>query len=317
MPMPIVIDTDMATDDWMALLYLLAVPEVRVEAVTVVGTGEAHPRPGERNLRRLLGMVGALHVPTAYGRPDPLQGEGRWPLLIRVSIDLMLLVRCPPVEGNPPELDAVDLLRRTVTEAADPVSVLALGPLTNIAEFATKHPADYARLKQVVVMGGAVDVPGNISPAGFSQLNNHAAEWNIYCDPYAAAVVFAGPVPVTLVPLDVTNRVPLDDVFLTRAERLKGSGSTGDFVWRAMQRIKPAIKRGEYYFWDPLAAVLLVHPDLGTYESLGLRVVGEPGPRSGSTYRSDDGAVVQVCTGVDAARFQSIFLDALGGSNGL
>jgi len=93
------------------------------------------------------------------------------------------------------------------------VVLFSIGPLTNVAQAMQQHPGIVDRIERIVIIGGAENVPGNITPSGFKRVENHTAEWNIYCDPYAAAVVIASGTPTTLVPLDVTNTVPRREIF--------------------------------------------------------------------------------------------------------
>jgi pyrimidine-specific ribonucleoside hydrolase len=309
-PIPIIIDTDMAPDDWMAILYLLQTPVVEVKAITVVATGEAHAKPGTGNALGLLALVGVPGIPVACGRKTPLRGDHKWPLLVRKMVDWRFGLSLPRKKDRPSPHCAVDLLINQIMGSSRKVVLFAVGPLTNIAEALHQHPGLVDKIEQVVIMGGAVKVPGNITPSGFKRVENHTAEWNIYCDPYAAALVFGSGVPVTLVPLDVTNKVPMTRGFYERSALLRLT-SAADFVHKTMGRLKFLIDRHEYYFWDPLAAVLTTHEEIGEYEQMKLKVVVQESPESGRTLESSHGHDVRVCTGVDANRFEQIFLDTL------
>ena len=307
---PVIIDTDMAPDDWMAILYLLQTPLVEVKAVTVVATGEAHARPGTGNALGLLALVNKTGIPVAYGRKTPLCGDHRWPMLVRKLVDWRFGLSLPRKKEKPSHLSAVELLFKKIMESSCKAVLFAIGPLTNVAETIQQNPAIVDRIERIVIMGGALKVSGNITPSGFKRVENHTAEWNIYCDPYAAAVVFASGVPITLVPLDVTNTVPMTLDFYVRSAQLRLTPAA-DFVHRTMGRLKFLIDRHEYYFWDPLAAVLAAHEELGEYEEMKLKVVVQEGPESGRTLESAQGHAVRVCTGVDTERFEEIFLDTL------
>jgi pyrimidine-specific ribonucleoside hydrolase len=309
-PTPIIIDTDMAPDDWMAILYLLQTSIVELKAITVVATGEAHARPGTRNAIGLLALNGNNGVPVACGRKTPLKGDHKWPLMVRKLVDWRFGLSLPRGKQKASHLSAVQLLSEQLLQSSRKVAVLALGPLTNLAEAIQQHPEIIEKIECVVLMGGAVNVPGNITPSGFKMIENHTAEWNIYCDPYAASVVFASKVPVTLVPLDVTNTVPMTWDFFNRLGQMRLTPAA-EFVYRTMGRLKYLIDRHEYYFWDPLAAVLTTRAGLGDYAEMNLKIETQEGPNSGRTFESDDGHIVQVCTGVDKDRFENLFLETL------
>ena len=307
---PVIIDTDMAPDDWMAILYLMQTSIIDVKAITVVATGEAHAGPGTRNALGLLALVGKTSIPVAYGRRTPMRYDHRWPLLMRKLVDWRYGLRLKHKKGKPSALNAVDLLVSQIVESPDKVVVFAIGPLTNIAEALEQHPEISANIERIVIMGGAVNVSGNITPAGFKKVENHAAEWNIYCDPYAAEVVFSSGVAITLVPLDVTNTVPMTLAFYERSAQSRLTPAA-DFVHRTMGRLKFLIGRHEYYFWDPLAAVLLTHEELGEYEDVKLKVMLEQGPECGRTIASEDGNKVRLCNKVDIERFETVFIETL------
>ena len=185
---PIIIDTDMALDDWLAILYLLQRPEVDVLAVTVTGAGEAHCEPGVQNALGLLALAGNPDIPIACGRETPLQGDHTFPQWLRDYVDTLLGLELP---ANPnPAFDgsAVDLLTSAIQESSEKVTVVTLGPLTNIAEAFETDPTLIGNIEMIYIMGGAVDVPGNV---GFMVSGNDAAEANIYVDPSAAAAVLA------------------------------------------------------------------------------------------------------------------------------
>jgi inosine-uridine nucleoside N-ribohydrolase len=311
-PSPVIIDTDMAPDDWMAILYLLTSPHAEVRAITVAATGEAHAGPGTRNALRLLKLADKTSVPVAHGREKPLRGDNGWPLSVRLAIDWRLGMGLPRTAQKPSSQTAVQLLISLIMQSPERMHLLALGPLTNLAEALQTEARLTDKIEQLTIMGGAVNVPGNITPSGFKKLENHHAEWNIYCDPYAASVVFDSGLPVTLVPLDVTNTIPVTKAFRQRSQELQRTASA-QFVHKVLRRLKTLTGEREYYFWDPLAAVLVTHADIGVYEHMPLKVVQEEGPQDGRTLVAKDSSSVRVCTAVDNAQFEAVFLNTLNG----
>lgn len=312
MPTPILVDTDMALDDWMALAYLLMTPAAEVSAITVAATGEAHAGPGVKNALRLLALANAPAVDVAAGRKTPLAGDHRFPLFLRLVMDLRFGLSLPRAKHRPSSRSALEVLRAALERADEPVTVLSLGPLTNLAEL-FDDAALARRVAMLYVMGGALDVPGNLAEID-KKIDNPHAEWNVYIDPHAANRVLRSGVPITLVPLDATNQVPLTDAFLARLSSEAASPAAA-FVLRVIRRIRPLLtsERG-MCFWDPLAAVLAVHPELGRYRTRTVRVVEEEGPESGRVVDDPAGAAVRVCTGVERAAFEDVFLAGLNGA---
>src|SRR5262249_26392071 len=146
-----------------------------------------------------------------------------------------------PEGGEPAEQDAVALFTSTIQDSPEPVTVLALGPLTNVASALEATPELADKIENMVVMGGAVDVDGS----GVSDANT-SAEWNIYSDPHAARLAFESGVPITLVPLDATNEVPVTPEFV---EKLNAEKSTpaAEFVAKLLGNNAESIESGSYY----------------------------------------------------------------------
>lgn len=308
-PRPVIVDTDMAADDWLAILFLLGRPDIEIVAVTVTGTGEAHCEPGVRNALAIVALGGRPDIPVACGREAPLQGTNAFPAPWRENVDRLAGVAIPDGTGTPYDGTAVELLATTLTEPAEPVTLLALGPLTNVGELLRDQTELAERIEATVIMGGAVEVGGNVGVSGVG-IDNPYAEWNIFCDPLAAKLVLdAGP-RVTLVPLDATNDAPVTAAFhdgLAASARTPGAR----FVADVLGSFRPAIEGPGYFFWDPLAAAILVDESLATFDATPLTVTTEPGPEEGRTIRVEEGVSSRFATSADAARFEATFLAAL------
>ncbi|MBN1315816.1 MAG: nucleoside hydrolase, partial [Anaerolineales bacterium] len=202
---PVVIDTDMAPDDWLAILYLLGRSDVNVRAITVTGAGEAHCAAGTRNARNLTALAGRPEIPVACGRETPLEGDHTFPTAWRERVDDLLGLTLPENSREPSSEPAVELLARIIQGSPHKVHLITLGPLTNVAEALEVEPGLVMNLEMITVMGGAVEVAGNVGSS--SNIENYVSGWNFYVDPRAAAEVFSSGAPITLVPLDATNYV--------------------------------------------------------------------------------------------------------------
>ena len=308
-PRAIVIDTDMAADDWMAILTLLQRPEVTVRAITVTGTGEAHCAPGIRHALGLAALSGDDKILVACGRETPLQGNHAFPDSWREGVDTLLGLTLPEGQDTASNLTAVELLASVIQSSPVKVTLLTLGPLTNIAEALQNNPSLADNIERIYIMGGAVDVPGNVGASGVG-INNNTAEWNIYVDPYAANIVLQSSAPIALVPLDATNHAPLTARFYNR---LKSNHTSPEatFVFDVLTQQKAFIDSGGYYFWDPLAAAILADESLATFQNKNLCVVETEGPESGWTKSGNGCPEVRVAVSADGGRFEEMFLDTL------
>ena len=297
----VVVETDMGTDDVMALLYLLRRPDVRVAAIVVDGNGIARCPPGATNALSLAALAGKPKIPVGCGRKRPLEGAHAFPGEWRDGgADFWGLGR-PAKPGRAPAGPGQRVLRSAIQSASRPVEVLTLGPPTELAAFLSASPALKGKIRSVTMMGGAVGVPGNIESP---DIDNPYAEWNFYVDPYAANVVLRSGLPVTLVPLDATSSVPLNAAV---ARRL-GRSPTAEFVRDLIKMFAPL--QGQY-FWDPLAAAILVEPAIGKYATKRVTVIEDEGSESGRTVERADGARVRVATFANRARFERSFSSTL------
>lgn len=198
MPMarPIIIDTDPGKDDALAILMALASPELDVRALTAVA-GNIPLATGAANARRLLELAKRPEVPVYAGADAPL----RRPLVTAAphhGADGLGGVSLPEPKLVLQSAHAVDFIVEAVRRSSEPVTLCPIGPLTNIALAFERAPDIVAKVAEVVLMGGAFRSGGNTTPV---------AEYNIWCDPDAAAAVFASAARIVMIPLDATLQV--------------------------------------------------------------------------------------------------------------
>jgi inosine-uridine nucleoside N-ribohydrolase len=210
--LPTIVDCDPGLDDALALLLVLASPELELLGVTTVA-GNQTVEKTTANALRVLELAGREDVPVARGADGPLVGE------LVVADDahgesgLGGLV-LPEPATEPANEHAVDFLAERLLAADRAVTLFSLGPLTNLALLLALHPDATRGIERIVLMGGAIG-EGN---------QTASAEFNIWIDPEAAASVFQSGLDVTMVGLDVTNRAVLTP---EDAERLRGGGPVG------------------------------------------------------------------------------------------
>ncbi len=210
-PVPVVVDCDPGHDDMIAIMLAAAHPAVELLAITTVA-GNGTLEQTTHNARATCALAGIRGVPVAAGAEGPLLGELRTAPEVHGASGLdgadLGPVDAVPLAGA----HAVDLLARTLREHPEPVTLIAVGPLTNVALLLRTHPQLAERLGEIVLMGGAVGA-GNVAPL---------AEFNVATDPEAADVVLRSAVPVTLCPLEATHQALATPVVL---DRLRALGS--------------------------------------------------------------------------------------------
>jgi inosine-uridine nucleoside N-ribohydrolase len=304
----ILIDTDAGTDDLMAIAFLVSHPDIRIEAITVVN-GLAHPDAGAKNIVRLLDLAGRKDIPVFAGRSTPLQGQAEFPAEWRKISDDLPGVTLPAPSRHPESKRAADYLVERLRDATRPVRILGLGPLTNLAEALKREPSLTRAIEELVIMGGALRVPGNLGDGGVFKTNNTTAEWNIFTDPLAARIVFRSGVPIRLIPLDATNKVPVDSAFLAKFQSA-ARAPLARVVAQVLESDRSFIEAGFFYAWDPLAAVALLHPAVVKTTNLHLDIL-QDAPEDGRTVQTPGRPNARVALDADGAAWRKLFLEAL------
>ncbi len=293
----VVIDTDPGVDDAIATLMALACPSIDLVAMTTVG-GNVPLARGTRNALALLEYAGRTGVPVAAGAARPYRGRYRYSYEFHGRNGLGR--RLPNPVTRPIESGAADFLAETLTAVTDGLTVIALGPLTNLAMLLERHPASLDGLKSLVVMGGAVDVPGNVT--------THA-EFNIWSDPYAADLVLSRLSQVTLVDLGACRQVAISR---EDAERVKTTHRLGRLASQILVnwfRRRPNRERFEFY--DPLTFAAALDPEVMTTRHTGLRVEWENEELLGATIPASGNPPVAVSGQVDSGRFFKLLEELL------
>lgn len=299
---PLIVDYSPTVSDVGALLYLLSDPGVEVLAITLPATGEAGCELGIDVTLGILEMFGRHDIPVACDSEVP-SGAEAWPAEFLAGNEA--LAAGLPTGGSADPRLAHQLIADVAAATEEPVVIFAVAPLTNIALALERHPELTGHLDSIVIMGGAIDVPGNVESGD--------AEWNLWIDVPAAASVFESGVPITLVPLDATNDVPVPASW---QDSLDGAGANEPTEYlRGLVETFPAVTSGFFYLWDELAASVAVGEDLVVTEQTSVMVVTEAGPGAGSTVRDPGGVPISVATAVpDPDRFYAHFLETLAGS---
>jgi inosine-uridine nucleoside N-ribohydrolase len=300
----VIVDYSPTVSDAGALLYLLSHPDVDVVAITLPVTGEAGCELGIAVTLGILVMFERQDIPVACDSEVPTDAE-QWPAEFLTGQEALTF-------GLPDIDDAVadtrpahQLIADVVADADEPVTLVAVAPLTNVARALDGHPEVVDGLERVVIMGGNLDAPGNVGAAD--------AEWNFWIDVPAAARVLGSGVPITLVPLDATNDVPVPSLWQSVLEEAEQSEPVEYLT--ALVRVFPAVTSGFWYLWDELAALVATGEDMVVVDELSVMVDQQPGPEYGNVVRDPAGSPVLVATGVPVPDdFYALFLSTLAGS---
>jgi purine nucleosidase len=312
-PRKIIIDTDPGVDDAMAIFLALRSPELEVIGLTTI-FGNVHTPLATKNALRLLEIAGRADIPVSEGAHEPLTREYAGPVPFIHGEDGQGNANLPDPASRATAQLAAEFIVEQITRAPGEITLVPVGPLTNIALALQLEPAIAGLVKEVVLMGGNAFVDGNASPA---------AEANIHNDPEAADLVFGADWRVTMVGLDVTHEVIMNR---DQTARLEGAANP---LAQHLKRISPLYhafieadsRRSGYVIHDPSAIVYLLEPEAFTVNAYPLRVETQ-GISVGKTWADTNPRqthpewrhrpAVHICTGVNANRVLQLILERLG-----
>jgi uridine nucleosidase len=308
-PRRLVIDTDPGVDDSMAILFAFRSPEVTIEGLTTV-FGNVGVEQTTQNALRLVELAGHPEIPVAMGAPKPLTrpftGMG-WEVHGRNGLGEADL---PEPEGQPDPRRAANFIIDTIMANPGEITLIPLGPLTNVALAVSVEPRIVENVREVVLMGGAANVAGNASPV---------AEANIRNDPESAHIVFHAGWPLTMVGLDVTEKTMMTPDYL---DQLRAANNPfTDFISAITPHYLGFSRRlglNGFPVHDSSALAYVIDPSLFDCRPAYVEVETRSEHYSGNTvpdWRGQRGQEpnVNVCIDVDSARFLELYRQRLMG----
>ncbi|MFI5358971.1 MAG: nucleoside hydrolase [Halanaerobiales bacterium] len=310
--LPIIIDCDPGHDDAIALLWALASPALEVKAVTTVAGNQSIEKVTD-NAIKVLTKARVYDIPVGQGYSRPLIGELNDGELIHGETGLDG-PQLPEKAFEKSELNSVELMIKTIEEAEEKITIVALGPLSNVARLLIIRPDLKERIQQISLMGGGTY--GNWTPA---------AEYNIWVDPEAAKIVFDSGLPIVMAGLDVTQKAYVTD---EENERLKTQGNeVSVFVSELIEFYRQYHYEVEGFpgctLHDPCAVAALVHPEIFVAEQChvdielsgkltrGMTVIDRIGYLE-KIFKEKEERQVKVLFDVDREKFVEYFLEAMG-----
>jgi purine nucleosidase/pyrimidine-specific ribonucleoside hydrolase len=294
-------------DDAFALILAFHSSDLEVKAVTGVN-GNVPLTQVFENIQKVVSLIRPLHKPLiAKGADRPLRGKAIYAHSVHGKSGLGE-TKIELKEGEEwwkisPD-HAEEFITKTARQHPKELTLIATGPLTNLALALQRDRAGMKKLKEVVIMGGAVRTKGNITPY---------AEFNIFSDPVAAKIVFESGLRITLVPLDVTHQVFLTSRWMEDSIRpLNNRFSKFVIEATGYDLVTQRFPNKEVvYLHDPLAVGVAINPDLVRKERLSLTVETQEGEYYGHISEVREGSKIDVCLEADAKEFLDLFLSRL------
>lgn len=262
-PKKVIIDCDPGVDDAIALILAIESPQLDVIGITTA-SGNVHVTKGTKNALRIVELT-QTDIPVFIGAEEPLYIEPGKPPDYVHGADGLGNVNFPEPFVEPNQKPAACFIAEKIREEPGEITLLAVGRLTNVALALALEPRLTDLVNELVVMGGAVHVPGNVTPV---------AEANIHGDPHAADIVFTSFSRITMIGLDVTTKVIIDEKYLTRIKQ--EVPIYGDFISKVSQFYINFYKStgvNGMYAHDPTAVAYMLNPGLFSTVKAPIRVI--------------------------------------------
>ena len=298
---PVFFSHDGGVDDYLSTLLLMSMDDVDVLGIAVT-EADCFGLPAVNATRKILDLMGRSDVPVSLSSSRALNPFPRDFRLSSYSIDLFPILNTRDTIKTPRlDVDAQHAIITALQAAPGPVTFLETGPLTTLAEALTLDPSIARKIDKILWMGGALNVPGNVSWR-YEPGHDGSAEWNVFWDPISAARIWETEIPLVICPLDITNNVVITPDFihaLSRQRQYPISDLAG--LCYSLVAYRP------YYCWDVLTTAYIGRPDLFTLRTWETELIAT-GPSQGRTAVKPGGRVIQAMDTVDVDAFFAYFL---------
>ncbi len=251
----VLMDHDGGVDDYLATMLLMTMEQYELIGV-VVTPADCYIQPAVSATRKILDLMGGSHIPVAE---STLRGINAFPYLYRRDsfvVDHLPILNQKETISTPWLAEpGQDFMVKVLQEANEPVTLMVTGPLTNVAFALDQSPEIEAKIRRIVWMGGALNVPGNVEK-NWEPGQDGSAEWNAYWDAISVARVWRSQVEIIICPLDITNTVPVTSEFVQKIGRQRHH-PISDLAGQCYALVIPQ----DYYAWDVLATSYLGNPE--------------------------------------------------------
>jgi purine nucleosidase len=323
----IILDVDTSVDDIMAILYLLTCPNINIKAITTVN-GVSDADAGTEIVLRLLNLTGHGDIPVAKGASKPIEGDNSFPEIWAPAVDKPFGLPLPAHQLEPINIPADSLIYHLIKTHRSNISILAFGPVTNIALSFMKHPELHKHVTGIYMSDGAIYVKGAIN-LEYPEINNTVSGWNQWVDPKAADIVFNSGAPVKLIPLDLTALHSSDAIVLGKDLIKDFNEIACSEEGKALQTLMnnwiniylSDIPKEEALdmvpVWDLVAALIYHYPEIATgWKDCDVKIaLGTPETDGQILIRESDEPKVRIYLKGSQSGFDSLFLKAAACNN--
>lgn len=297
----VLMDHDGGVDDYLATMLLMTMD--RIECLGIIVTpADCYVQPAVSATRKILDLIDCSDVPVAE---STVRGINPFPRLYRrdsfIVDHLPILNESETIRTPLVAETGQEFMVRVVAQASEPVTLMVTGPLTTVAAALDTAPEIEAKIKQIVWMGGALNVSGNVEKS-LEAGQDGSAEWNAYWDPLAAERVWQTQIGILMCPLDLTNQVPVTSEVVQQLGKQRRY-PLSDLAGQCYALVIPQ----DYYFWDVLATAYLAHPEFYQLREWETMIV-TTGLSQGRTKIVSGGRKIQAMDRVDVSSFYTYIL---------
>ena len=296
----VLMDHDGGIDDYLATMLLMTMEHIQPLGV-IVTPADCYAQPAVSATRKILDLMGC-DVPVAE---STVRGINPFPRLYRRD---SLIVDHLPILNQSEELSTQlvsetgqEFMVRVLLEASEPVTLMVTGPLTTVAAALDAAPEIESKIKEIIWMGGALNVPGNVEKS-IEAGQDGSAEWNVYWDPISAQQVWQTQISIVLCPLDITNNVPVTSEFVRQLGKQRRY-PLSDLAGQCYALVIPQ----DYYFWDLLATAYLAYPEFYQLREWEVKII-TTGRSQGRTKIEPGSRKIRAMDKVDTERFYAYIL---------
>ncbi len=296
----------MDLDDLYTLYLISQNNQTNLLGVTVSGTESYHYPNAANNAAGVLFLANKTNKPVSE-KLTPAFCSGREPPnyfdLVEKRIQSYNLPRSPipPIDET-----GVELIHKIALSKNEKFTVISVGPLTNIAHAITEHPSVKEKIERIIFLGGSLHTTESIT-VPLKKSWQFSSRYTLFIDPCAANIVLTSGIPITVIPLDVTNLIPLDTLIFEKYARPKSSPGS-KFV---LDVLKSNLKSDEVTvrtpFWNMVAFMCLSDRSIIRTTKLSLKIITEHGENFGQLVNSEDGNIAEVCTYINPEKFYQKF----------
>lgn len=300
----------MGADDLYSLYLLSRSNRAKLLGVTVSGSEQYHYTNAPQYVEDVLYLANRPNIPVSSILAANFCGVRKLNMEWDSFLQDITRYKLPNSPNKPLAVSAIELINKICSNSPKKVTLLTLGPLNNVAHVISRYPNIADKIERIIILGGSLHETESIS-VPYDESWKENSTYNFFIDPCAANIVLTSGIPITLIPLDITNLIPLNRLAIQKYSEPPNSPGA-KFVMDVLESsLEEKNQRILTPFWDMVGVMALIHPKIVRTVKMSLRVITEEGPNFGEIIESQEGNLIDVCTYIEPDKFYQIFFDMI------